>query len=109
MRRIGSGYGMFGNDENISEQISEPQIAKELAKQTLRLPNYTTIRKGISKTIDTLEEYNMKYLSDWQKQPWLKGTLGIIFDENGRFELNGVQLKYDNEFGLREENEYGKV
>lgn len=109
VKRIGSGYGMFENEESISEHISEPKIAKELAKQTLRLPNYTTIRKGISKTIDELEEYNMKFLSDWQRQPWLKGTLGIIFDENGRFELNGIQLKYDNEFGLREENEYGKV
>ena len=109
VRRIGSGYGVFENDESISEQIGEPQIAKELAKQTLRLPNYITIRKGVSKTIDTLEEYNMKYLSDWQKQSWLKGTLGIIFDEYGRFVLNGIQLKYDNEFGLREENENGKV
>lgn len=109
VRRIGSGYGTFENEENISEHISEPQIAKELAKQTLRLPNYTTRLKGVSKTIDELEEYNMKFLSDWQKQPWLKGTLGIIFDENGRFELSGVQLKYDNEFGLREEKENGKV
>ena len=109
VKRCGSGYGMFYNEENISERISEPHIAKELAKQTLRLPNYITIRKSISKIIDELEEYNMKFLSDWQKQPWLKGTLGIVFDENGIFELNGVQLKYDNEFGLREENEYGKV
>ena len=60
-------------------------------------------------TIDALEEYNFKFLSDWQDQPWLKGSLGIIFDENGRFELNGVQLRYDNEFGLQEETEYGKI
>ena len=87
----------------------EAQVAKKLAKQTIRLPNYITGRKGVSKTIHTLEEYNMKWLSEWQKQPWLKGSLGIIFDEDGRFQLNDVQLKYDNEFGLREEKEYGKV
>ena len=56
-----------------------------------------------------LEDYNKKYLSDWQEQPWLKGTLGIIFDGEGHFELNGIMLVYDREFGLREENEYGKV
>lgn len=103
VKSVGSGYGTFEKAEDISEQIQEPKIAKELAKQTIRLPNYITIRKGIAETIDTLEEYNRKYLSDWQKQPWLKGSLGIIFDENGRFELNDVRLKYDNEYGLREE------
>jgi CRISPR-associated endonuclease/helicase Cas3 len=67
------------------------------------------MKKGASQTIDELENYNKKYLSDWQEQPWLKGTLGIIFDEEGHFELNGIMLVYDREFGLREENEYGKV
>ena len=109
LKRTGKGYGTFEKGEDISERITEPNIAKELATQTIRLPNYVTIRKGISATIDALEEYNLKLLSDWQDQPWLKGALGIIFDKNGRFELNGVQLKYDNEFGMQEELEYGKI
>lgn len=109
VKKIGNGYGVFEEEEDISERIMEAQVAKKLAKQTIRLPNYITGRKGVSKTIHTLEEYNMKWLSEWQKQPWLKGSLGIIFDEDGRFQLNDVQLKYDNEFGLREEKEYGKV
>ena len=109
LKRTGKGYGTFEKGEDISERITEPNIAKELAAQTIRLPNYVTIRKGISATIDALEEYNLKLLSDWQDQPWLKGALGIIFDKNGRFELNGVQLKYDNEFGMQEELEYGKI
>ena len=83
--------------------------AKELAKQTIRLPNYVTMRKSISDTIDYLEDYNMKNLSEWQNQPWLRGSLGIVFDESGCVELNGILLKYDNEFGLREEKEDGKV
>ena len=109
LKRIGKGYGTFETEEDISERIKEPQIGKVLATQTIRLPNYVTIRKGIPKTIDTLEEYNLKSLSEWKDQPWLNGSLGIIFDENGRFELNGVQLKYDNEYGMQEEKEYGKI
>ena len=109
VKRVGHGYGTFGNGEDISERISDPHIDKELAKQTIRLPHYITRRKGISKTIEALEEYNRKYLPVWQNQPWLKGSLGIIFDENGRFEMDGVQMKYDNEFGLREEKGYGTI
>lgn len=109
LKKTGRGYGTFEKEEDISCRITETQTAKELAAQTIRLPHYVTIRKGIQATIDALEEYNMKFLSDWQEQPWLKGSLGIIFDENGRFELNGVQLKYDNEFGIQEETEYGKI
>lgn len=109
IKKTGSGYGTFKKAEDISSRIGEPYIARELAKQTIRLPNYVTMKKGVSQTIDELENYNKKYLADWQEQPWLKGTLGIIFDEEGHFKLNGMTLTYDREFGLREENEYGKV
>lgn len=109
VKKTGDGYGMFDQGDDISKRISEPQIAKELAKQTIRLPYYLINGKDISKIIDDLEEYNMKYLADWQLQPWLKGSLGIIFDENGYFEFEGVLLKYDHELGMREDKEYGKI
>lgn len=108
VKKIGSGYGIFENEEDISERIEEPYVAKELAKQTIRLPDYITSRKGISKTIEELEEYNMERLKSWQEQPWLKGSLGIVFDDNGYFELNGIRLKYDKEYGMREEKDNGK-
>ena len=101
--RIGCGYGTFEKREDISERIGEPHIAKELAKQTIRLPSNIVVRKGIAEIIYDLEKYNLKYLPEWQKQPWLKGSLGIIFDQNGCFELNGFHLKYDSKFGLQEE------
>ena len=101
--RIGCGYGTFEKREDISERIGEPHIAKELAKQTIRLPSNIVVRKGIAEIIYDLEKYNLKYLREWQKQPWLKGSLGIIFDQNGCFELNGFHLKYDSKSGLQEE------
>ena len=102
VKKVGTGYGTFEKEEDLSKRIGEPQIAKYLSGQTIRIPNIITARKGVAKTIHYLEEYNLKQLAEWQTQPWLKGSLGIIFDENGMFELDGVQLKYDNKIGLRE-------
>lgn len=109
VKQTGNGYGTFDNEEDISARIDEPGISRELTKQTIRLPLFATRKKGISATIEFLEKYNLKCLPDWQDQPWLKGSLGIVFDENGRFDMNGIILKYDNEYGLREEKNDGKV
>lgn len=109
VQRTEGGYGVFGKAEDLSGRINEPGVAKELAKQTIRLPHYTVVKGGISATIDWLEQYNRRFLHDWQNQPWLAGTLGIIFEEDGWFNLNGVSLKYDSKFGLREVREDGKI
>lgn len=109
VRKTECGYGTFYDGKDISGKIEEPAIAKKLARQTIRLPNSITARKGVSEIINYLETYNRKHLANWQNQPWLKGTLGIIFDEEGRFNLDGVVLKYDNEYGLREEKRDGKI
>lgn len=107
VKKIDSGYGTFHGNKDISGEIEDVRIAKELAKQTIRLPHFVTMKVGVTKTIDFLEKYNLKYLAIWQEQPWLKGALGIIFDENGSFDLCGVHLKYDMEFGLREVKDNG--
>lgn len=103
VKRVGKGYGTFKDNVDISGRISDFEIAKELAKQTIRIPDYVTREQGVAKTIEWLEKYNKhSFLWEWQCQPWLKGELGIFFDENGIFELNGKKLEYDNEYGLRE-------
>lgn len=109
VKKAGTGYGAFKDDIDVSGRISDPYIAKDLAKQTIRIPNHIIRKVGVPDTIKTLEEYNWQELREWQDQPWLKGQLGIIFDENGMFELNGKKLKYDNEYGLREVKENGKI
>ena len=109
VKKVGDGYGTFENNIDVSKQINEPRVAKEVAKQTIRLPYFVSVKGGVSKIIEDLEKYNSTNLREWQEQSWLKGSLGIIFDENGRFVINGIQLKYDSEFGLREEINYGEV
>lgn len=109
VKKVGSGYGTFKDNADISERVCNETIAKELAKNTIRLPYYVTCNKGVSATVTELEKYNRQKLKNWQKYSWLKGALGIIFDENGCFEINGIKLRYDDEFGLREEISDGEV
>lgn len=109
VRKIGDGYGVFNSQEDLSGRIDEPRIAKLIAKQTLRLPNYVSGRNGVTKTINFLEEYNKRHLRAWQNQAWLRGTLGIIFDEKGYFNMDGIILKYDTAYGLREVKDNGEI
>ncbi|MEE3422205.1 MAG: CRISPR-associated helicase Cas3' [Succinimonas sp.] len=109
LKTVGGGYGTFKNRVDVSKLICDESIAKDLAKDTIRIPYYVTCNRGVSATIKELEEYNRQKLNDWHKYSWLKGSLGIIFDENGCFEINGIKLKYDDEFGLREEISDGEV
>ena len=105
------GYSFIDGNEDISKHINNPKISKKIASSTLRLPLQFSMYGNADKTIKELEKYNLKYLSEWQSQVWLKGLLGIIFDKNGNFELNNRTLHYDRQYGLtyREEEFNGKV
>lgn len=100
LKKIGSGYGTFKDQVDISKEISKIEIAKDLAKNTLRLPSIFTY-VSIDKLIRELEENNIRDLSDWQESSWLKGSLGLIFDENNECSLQGIKLEYSREFGVR--------
>ena len=56
---------------------------------------------GIDRVIQKLEDYYRENLAAWDNQLWLKGSLGIIFDNNNEFELIGKTLKYDTRYGLK--------
>ena len=107
VHKYGNKYGIFSpdnpSDQVVSDHLIESEVAQKLATQTLRLPYSVIRRKGISRLIQWLEEYNKKYLKSWQSQTWLKGSLGLIFDENGDFEDEefGVRLHYDYQYGLK--------
>ncbi len=100
LKKIGSGYGVFGSNVDISGRINEPELAKDLARHTVPLPQVLSASYRVDHTIQALEQYNYETLQSWQEQPWLKGTLGIIFDHANQFTLNGYSLFYDLEYGL---------
>lgn len=100
LKKINDGYGVFGSSKDIAGKTYDVYIAKELAKHTVQLPQALSAPYIIDHTIRELENYNMKNLKGWQDQSWLKGALGIIFDEKNEFTLNGFSLHYDLEYGL---------
>lgn len=95
-----NGIGLFGDNDDIYEKIDNYNISKLIAANTLKLPQILTENYNINQTINFLEKYNLKYLSKFQDSAWLKGSLGIIFNKDGFFEINDYVLKYSNKYGL---------
>ena len=100
LKEIGDGYGTFDDETDLSSSVLNNSVAKKLMKNTLRLPRNLTMHYNIENTIKELEEFNNKYLSSWRQSPWLRGSLGIIFDKDNVFRLNGYILRYNNRNGL---------
>lgn len=106
--KCGAGYGFFDKKEDISDRIENYETAKEVAKRTLKLSKLDADYAfgSVQQTIDWLENYNQKNLRSWQQQPWLKGSLGILFEpagdeETGEFYLGDAVLSYDCNIGLQ--------
>ena len=100
LKKISEGYGLFKENQDISQNIADPIIAKKVAQNTLRLPMSLSKAYNIDQTINELERYNNSHLSQWRNSSWLKGALGIIFDKNNEFILNGFKLLYDEKYGV---------
>lgn len=110
LQRKQGGYGFFEGEEDLSEKIGDTRVAQDIAKHTITLPNTLSRPYIIDRTIDELERFTLKNLPNWQESSWLKGALGIVFDEGGWFELFNFRLHYDSTFGLTlERMEDGKI
>ncbi len=94
----------------------DTKTSKELCKQTIRLNRNTVGYLHFDTVIENLEKYTIKTFSNWEEDVWLKGKLGIQFDEKGRFELmietNSKSMKpfklclmYDKKYGLMKNKE----
>lgn len=103
LQKTGSGYGFFRERKDISTDIENPETAKRVAMETLSLPAILSRPYNVEKTIEVLEYKNKKEFPLWQEQPWLKGALGIIFDEKGEAVIQGIKLMYDPMYGLQYE------
>lgn len=99
VQRCGAGYSYVGEESDISGELDNPAISQKLARQTITLPR--AVSYNIDQTIQELEQYNREHLANWQRQPWLKGSLGIILDEEGIFDLGQFCLMYSANSGLR--------
>lgn len=111
VKKVGNGYGIFADETDISGSITKSDIARRVAAETIRLPRCLSAPWQIDSTIHELERYNLEHLGEWQDSVWLKGMLGLVFDEHNEFSLRGYRLRYDPELGLQceKEEEDGEV
>lgn len=100
LRRYGKGYGFFDKQGDISDSLDDNEVLKKMASSTLKLPSYFSMYGNADKSIGELEKYNKEHLYDWQEKIWLKGSLGLIFDEDGRAEICNKTLQYSQKYGL---------
>lgn len=89
---------------NISGELT-PALAKEISRQTIRLPHIFCYKTD--KIIKELEERNKAEIFHWQSEPWLKGSLAIILDEDNSAILMGYKICYDKQYGLMVGKEEG--
>ncbi|PKY88589.1 CRISPR-associated helicase/endonuclease Cas3 [Falseniella ignava] len=100
VKKKGMGYTFIDSDEDISGKIEDYGVSKRLSLETITLPLALTQPYNVSETIKDLEVLNLRYLRDWQNNTWLKGSLGIILNEDLETVLNGYRLMYTLSKGL---------
>lgn len=100
LKKHEDGYTVFGRQGDLSSRLHDPSVQKDISRHTIRLPLQLSASYNIDRTISELEAFNRRFLPSWQESVWLEGMLGIIFDENSEFVLNGFSLKYCQKQGL---------
>ena len=81
-------------------RMPEEETARAIAAQRMNLPGVFSHEGVIDRTIQTLEESNMKHFPEWQKASWLQGELILLLDDSNQCELCGYSLYYDRKTGL---------
>lgn len=104
VKECGEGYSFLDENVDISSKLDDYTLIQKLLNQSLKLPAiFSFVPKITKNTIETLERDNLNLLPEWQKNPWLKGSLGIVLGKDNCYTLENKSLKYSNEFGLEYE------
>lgn len=85
-----------GRDVGLATVI-EDDIARLLARNTVRLPAYLGRGRVGDKIIEELEANG---IDSWQNSGWLRGMLPLVLDENRNAVIAGHTVHYDAELGL---------
>lgn len=86
--------------EFLADYIPSEEEGRIIAEQRLKLPSALCQNWNINSTITALEEYNIKRLSLWQQNPWLKGELVLLLDTDNTVRINDYIIQYTQEEGL---------
>ncbi|NLC14258.1 MAG: CRISPR-associated helicase Cas3', partial [Chloroflexi bacterium] len=86
-------------------RVPESDLAKNMARQRIRLPQVLCSPWKIGNTITELEDINRKSFSAFQQSPWLNGELILVYETHSGSSLNGYRMFYDQKMGLSYEKE----
>jgi CRISPR-associated endonuclease/helicase Cas3 len=104
LQRVGLNYRLLPwiDDGKILPTNTAPNqdTAFTLAGCKIRLPWMLSKKWEVHKTITKLEEKGRNLQRIWKDSPWLNGELLLVLDEDLEAELNGVNMRYDRDFGL---------
>ncbi len=102
VKKVGSGYGTFHDCEDISQNIDDVEVAMKLAQETVGLPWIFTLNSNrVDETIAELERIRKQMqFKNWDDQPWLRGSLVLLFDENNICELSKHRVTYSEKSGI---------
>lgn len=78
-------------------QPPPPEVARQLAAMTVRLPLSLTNGRTFEATVSALE---VDAHAGWQESPWLTGQLALHLDDDWTCELAGHRVSYQREDGL---------
>lgn len=85
-----------GQDVELGAVI-EDDLARLLARNTVRLPAYLARGKTGDDIIDELEGIR---IDCWQNSRWLRGMLPLVLDEDCRATIANHSVHYDTQLGL---------
>ncbi|GAA2181674.1 CRISPR-associated helicase/endonuclease Cas3 [Brooklawnia cerclae] len=81
---------------DLGPQIA-PDLARAIARCTLRLPGWVSSGRLGDQIIEELED---NFFSTWQDSPWLKGVLALVVSPDLTAKVAGQVFRYDRHLGL---------
>lgn len=94
--------------EVITHEKPDGELARIIAKCSVRMPQGLSSPRQIDDSIRALEEDNRSLPRAWQESPWLKGELFLVLDEVFCSEIKGWRITYDEKYGLLTEKAGGE-
>lgn len=106
LQSAGNGVRIIGQEQVLGvAEMPDVALAKEIARQSIRLPSVLFRYGKLKSNIEWLEKQTLRYFQAWQESPWLKGELILALDENLQAKFSGYLLTYDRNKGLIYEKE----
>ena len=95
LRQVSDGYATLSGRRlgPTGEGVSDEMVAEEVAADVVRLPGWDP---GLTAAARELEP-----LPAWAGDRWFGRSRVLLLDQDGRAELAGRQVSYDDEFGLQ--------